>query len=118
MYKLSDPPDVSVHYSKQELEESMVRNEITCNASGLPDSYSYFEWEHTSKYHEHIRWLSNTEPGTLSFYQKTDNPKSYFDNGFYICMVSNGVPDTEGSRIQKESFELCVEGTNFRLIIL
>ncbi|CAC5423230.1 unnamed protein product [Mytilus coruscus] len=72
-------------------------NRIDCVPDGLPDTYTFDRWEHQSEQGEHIRFLNGLENGTLILQTL---PQQYQISGRYICTVSNGIPDMNGSILQ------------------
>lgn len=74
----------------------MIR-QFQCIAQGEPDNVTYFRWEHKSLFNEHIRYLSATNEGIL----RINESKRYQNTGFYICNVSNGIPDYHGNVFQQ-----------------
>jgi hypothetical protein len=104
MYISTDPPEVNVitvtsHFGK---------NRLDCLARGVPTSYTYSRWEHKSMFGEHIRYLDGFDNGTLLIQIKS-KLKSYQVNGVYVCYVSNGVLNSNGSVVQIGEYVLRVE---------
>lgn len=73
---------------------------IQCMAEGEPNSYKYYPWEHRSLLNKHIRYLGATYNGILRL-PFSNSSNIYQDTGFYICNVSNGVPDYNGNFYQQ-----------------
>jgi len=101
IYILTDPPEVNVitvtsHFGKTRLD---------CLARGVLTSYIFSRWEHKSMFGEHIRYLDGFENGTLLIENKS-KLKSYQDNGVYVCHVSNGVLNSNGSVVQMGEYVL------------
>ncbi|CAC5412282.1 unnamed protein product [Mytilus coruscus] len=86
------PPSVRIDYNNYTENEN--RRELLCVANGNPDTYTFSRWEHKSKFGEHIRFINGYTNGSLVL--PATRTKSYQDSGFYVCTVSNGVPDTHG----------------------
>ncbi|CAC5368461.1 unnamed protein product [Mytilus coruscus] len=96
---ISYPPVINIRY--RNLTEYSSNREIRCLAQGEPNSYNYFKWEHQSMFNEHIRYLGETDDGILRLPEmKISN--IYQDTGFYICNVSNGIPDYGGNVFQQD----------------
>jgi hypothetical protein len=57
---------------------------------------------------EHIRYLDGFDNGTLLLENKF-KLRSYQDNGVYVCYVSNGVLNNNGSVVQIGEYVLRVE---------
>lgn len=73
---------------------------IQCMAQGEPDNVTYFRWEHRSIFDEHIRYLSGTNDGILRLLDFNISAR-YQDTGYYLCNVSNGIPDKNGNVVQQ-----------------
>ncbi|VDI73384.1 Hypothetical predicted protein [Mytilus galloprovincialis] len=73
-------------------------NRIDCLPDGFPDTYRFFRWEHQSEIGEHIRFLNGLGNGTLILQTL---PQRYQISGIYVCTVSNGIADTNGSKFQR-----------------
>jgi hypothetical protein len=104
MYILAKPPEVNViavisHIGKTTLD---------CLARGIPASYTFSRWEHKSMFGEHIRYLDGFDNGTLLIQNKS-NLERYQDNGLYVCHVSNGILNSNGSVVQMGEYVLKVE---------
>ncbi|VDI64121.1 Hypothetical predicted protein [Mytilus galloprovincialis] len=95
---ISYPPVVNVCILK--LYEDSTFREIQCIPLGEPDSYNYFPWEHRSRFNEHIRYLGATDDGKLQI-PVVNVSNRYQNSGFYICNVSNGIPDNHGNVFQQ-----------------
>ncbi|CAG2198974.1 unnamed protein product [Mytilus edulis] len=100
------PPSVRIDYNNYTENEN--RKELLCVANGNPDTYTFSRWEHKSEYGEYIRFIDGYTNGSLVL--PTTQTKSYQDSGFYVCTVSNGVPDTHGQVNQSTDAFLSVRG--------
>ncbi|XP_071142238.1 cell adhesion molecule 3-like [Mytilus edulis] len=68
---------------------------ISCNASGNPTKYTYYQWNHTSSNGKLIREMKGNRKGKLELPSSyTDD--SYQDNGIYVCKAGNGIQDKDG----------------------
>ncbi|CAC5368465.1 unnamed protein product [Mytilus coruscus] len=85
------PPDVHLDYKNFTINDEM--RTIQCTAKGFPSNYKYGVWEHRSEFNEHIRYLNSTDSGTLILPRINEAAERYQDSGYYICMVTNGVPN-------------------------
>ncbi|CAC5411923.1 unnamed protein product [Mytilus coruscus] len=94
---ISYPPVINIRY--RNLTEYSIKREIRCLAQGEPNTYNYFTWEHQSVFNEHIRYLDGTDDGILRL-PEINVSNIYQDTGFYICNVSNGIPDYHGNVYQ------------------
>ncbi|CAG2211979.1 unnamed protein product [Mytilus edulis] len=68
-----------------------------CVAKGFPHKYIFNKWEHQSEQGEHIRFLDGLHNVTLNL---PNHQLKYQITGRYICTVSNGIPDANGSLLQ------------------
>ncbi|CAC5426679.1 unnamed protein product [Mytilus coruscus] len=74
------------------------RHSFDCVAKGFPHKYTFNNWEHQSEEGEHIRFLDGLHYVTLNL---QNHQLKYQISGRYICTVSNGIPDVNGSLLQK-----------------
>ena len=80
-----------------------------CIASGVPNVYSFDEWEHKTILGEHLRYLNGTISGELIIPELS--AYSYFyDTGIYICKVSNGISTVDGTEIMTANYTLKMFG--------
>ncbi|CAG2208416.1 unnamed protein product [Mytilus edulis] len=79
---------------------------IKCDCNGVPPIYSVYRLDRISKYEEIVRSV-NLNNGTFVF--KTDE-FPYQRNGIYLCVVSNGIPGTNGKELQNSSIHVNYEG--------
>ncbi|CAC5356781.1 unnamed protein product [Mytilus coruscus] len=80
------PPTVQFKF-----EESEYSRELECIPKGIPDRYSFNQWEHKSEYMEHIRFLPYYGSGKLVIPFESGETDRHHDKGIYICNVSNNV---------------------------
>ncbi|CAC5423582.1 unnamed protein product [Mytilus coruscus] len=73
-------------------------NSVNCIADGFPTTYTFHRWEHISEQGKHIRFLEGFQNGTLIL---QSHPHQYQANGRYVCIVSNGIPNVNGSMLQQ-----------------
>ncbi|XP_063417532.1 hemicentin-2-like [Mytilus trossulus] len=100
------PPTVRIDYNNYTENEN--RRELLCVANGNPDKYTFSQWDQKSQFGEHIRFIDGYTNGSLVL--PATPTKSYQDAGFYVCTVSNGVPDTHGQVNQSTDAFLSVQG--------
>ncbi|CAG2185954.1 unnamed protein product [Mytilus edulis] len=79
---------------------------IECDCDGVPPVYSVYRLDRISKYGELV-YSINLDNGTFIF--NTDQ-FPYQRNGRYVCVVSNGLPDTNGKELQNSSTHVNYEG--------
>lgn len=83
---------------------------MKCIPSGVPDSYVFKDWEHTTEYNDHIRFLATTREGnnaTLTTFQNVNNKDHHQERGIYICRASNNISSTDGTfAMQKYNLNL------------
>ncbi|CAC5393285.1 unnamed protein product [Mytilus coruscus] len=99
------PARVTVNYS---LRPDYI--DFTCNVAGEPNNYSFLPWIHESEFHKKIRLFNGTRLGTLPVQRTNNISKQYEDSGYYICRVSNGIPDMNGKKVQKGMTFVTFEG--------
>ncbi|OPL32759.1 low titin quality protein, partial [Mytilus galloprovincialis] len=87
-YFVTDAPDIIVNsYTYRQHDADRT---VTCKPSGNPDIYTYYKWQHKSRYGELIREFVGNKTLKLP-----DVPVSsrYQDSGEYVCIASNGIKD-------------------------
>jgi len=101
----SDIPDVLV---KATNTSTMAHSaDLTCEASGVPNNYTYVTWEHT--------W-----PGHASVLRRFPGSKvlhlgnlTYQDSGIYTCRVGNGAKYSRNKNAGEGSTYFLVQGNFF-----
>ncbi|VDI19404.1 Hypothetical predicted protein [Mytilus galloprovincialis] len=88
----ADPPQVTVYYIRKPDYIDFI-----CNATGEPSNYTFLQWVHASEFHKQIRLFNGTGSGRL----RVENKNQSGDTGYYICRLSNGIPDIKGKTIQE-----------------
>lgn len=98
---IADPPKVTTNYTRRPDYIDFI-----FNTAGEPSNHTCLQWIHESELHKQsFKW--NTI-GKL--YAKRTNPSE--NTGYYICRVSNGIPDLKGKTIQgAKIFFFFSEGT-------
>lgn len=97
--RFSDAPVVTLRYTN---------GRIACDCDGVPPVYSVYRLDQISKYGELV-YSINLDNGTFIF---NADQFPYQRNGRYVCVVSNGLPDTNGKELQNSSTHVNYEGTN------
>ncbi|CAC5409090.1 unnamed protein product [Mytilus coruscus] len=70
---------------------------MKCFPSGVPDSYVFKDWENTTEYNDHIRFLATTKEGNNATLTIPQNKKDHHrERGIYICRASNNISSTDG----------------------
>ncbi|VDI21738.1 Hypothetical predicted protein [Mytilus galloprovincialis] len=90
-------PEVKLQYTNGTIE---------CDCDGVPPIYNVYRLDRILKYGELVRSVI-LDNGTFFF--KTDH-FPYQRNGRYMCVVSNGIPDTNGKEEQNSSRHVNYEG--------
>ncbi|CAC5423227.1 unnamed protein product [Mytilus coruscus] len=95
-------PEADIHVKlvvnyAPDVKVSSRENSIDCYPNGFPDTYTFHRWEHQSEKGEHVRFLGGLNNGTLIL---RNIRMQYQKSGIYVCTVSNGIPDINGSILQ------------------
>ncbi|VDI21745.1 Hypothetical predicted protein [Mytilus galloprovincialis] len=90
-------PAVTIRYTNATIE---------CDCDGFPPIYSMYRLDRISKYGELVYSVNLTNE---TFIFKTDQ-FPYQRNGRYMCVVSNGIPGTNGKKEQNSSIHINYEG--------
>ena len=93
VFSLTDAPTVSVHGITFDQSEST--RVVNCIPNGNPQSYTYYKWQHRSKYGVLIRELDGRQNGVLSL-QNISVEDRYQDSGEYVCTAGNGIVGRDG----------------------
>ncbi|VDI07707.1 Hypothetical predicted protein, partial [Mytilus galloprovincialis] len=78
-----------------------TERKMVCIPSGVPDRYIFKDWEHTTEYNDHVRYLGTTEEGknaTLTFPHIVVGE----DRGIYICRASNNISSATGMFVMRK----------------
>ncbi|CAC5418103.1 unnamed protein product [Mytilus coruscus] len=85
------------HAPTIDLEYFPSTRTMKCFPSGVPDSYVFKDWEHTTEYNDHIRFLATTKVGNNATLTIPQNEKDHHrERGIYICRASNNISSTDG----------------------
>ncbi|CAC5381085.1 unnamed protein product [Mytilus coruscus] len=101
-------PKVDIIYTNY--TEKTKQRCLVCKVKGVPEEYTFSEWEHKSYYGDHIRFMSGNQNGSLTLPTENMRDSGYQDNGYYKCTVSNGIADSDGVMRQSAEVYLVVEG--------
>ncbi|XP_063412199.1 hemicentin-2-like [Mytilus trossulus] len=101
-------PKVDIMYTNY--TENTKQRCLVCKVKGVPEKYTFYEWEHKSYYGDHIRFMSGNQTGSLTLQTDTIRDSGYQDNGYYKCTASNGIADSHGVVKQSAEVYLVVEG--------
>lgn len=90
---------------------------MKCIPSGVPDKYMFRDWEHTTEYNDHIRYLPITKEGNTATLNipKILNKRDHQDRGLYICRASNNISSTNGMFVMRK-YNLKLNGEFFLLM--
>lgn len=95
-FHFTDPPDVTVTSTR-----SGQNITLYCVADGIPDNYTFYDWEHKSEFNEHIRRIRGTPKGQLII-NKSQKGKENENDGVYMCTVSNGISYLKGKQSKQK----------------
>lgn len=109
-----DAPDVTIVYENYTVNAKSRK--LVCLPKGVPANYTFFQWQHKSEYGDHIRFLDGSEDGILLLPKSKDFNSQYYDNGVYVCTVSNGIPGVSGNSKRTASVHLSISGMTIRKI--
>jgi hypothetical protein len=96
-FSLTDAPTVSV--SDVTYDQNEANRIVTCIPVGNPTTYTYYKWQHKSKYGMLIRELNGEQNGVLTL-PNIPVEDRYQDNGEYVCTAGNGIVGRDGKVIQ------------------
>jgi hypothetical protein len=87
-FLFTDASTVSVHGITY--DESEATRTVTCIPDGNPKSYTFYKWQHRSKYGVLIRDLDGGQNGVLTL-PSIPVEDRYQDSGEYVCTAGNGI---------------------------
>ena len=107
IFPLTDAPSISV--SDVTYDQNEDTRTVACVPVGNPQSYTFYEWQHRSKYGVLIRELNGGQNGvlTLPSFHVEDR---YQDSGEYICTAGNGIEGKDGNVKQTGSGYIIING--------
>ena len=82
---------------------------MTCVPDGNPRSYTFYKWQHKSKYGVLIRELDGESNGVLTLPDITVDNR-YQDSGEYVCTAGNGIVGKNGNVKQTGSDYVNISG--------
>jgi len=107
VFLFTDAPSISV------IGVTFDQNEdprtVSCVPVGNPSTYTYYKWQHKSKYGVLIRELDGRQNGVLTL---PSNPVEdrYRDSGVYICTAGNGIVGRDSKVNQTGSVYVIING--------
>ncbi|CAC5358914.1 unnamed protein product [Mytilus coruscus] len=110
--KAEDTVTVNVFYSPAvniTLLDQQPDKYLKCKAYGNPENYVFSAWEHRTEYGDHIRFLNDSGSGCIKLKHSSGETKRHYDEGVYICSVSNGVP-YDGTFSRRANYTLKQKG--------
>jgi len=70
---------------------------VACVLVGNPGTYTYYKWQHKSKYGVLIRELDGGTNGVLTLSSNPDPVEDrYQDSDEYVCTAGNGIVGRDG----------------------
>jgi hypothetical protein len=107
VFSLTDAPTVSVHGFTY--DESEATRTLTCVPDGNPSTYTFYRWQHKSKYGVLIRELDAVQNGVLTL-PSIPVEDIYQDSGEYVCTAGNGIVGRDGKVKQTGSGYVTING--------
>jgi hypothetical protein len=84
---------------------------MVCVLVGNPSTYTYYKWQHRSKYGVLIRELNGGTNGVLTLSSNPDPAEyRYQDSGEYVCTAENGIVGRDGRKKQTGSGNVIING--------
>ena len=84
---------------------------MTCVPDGNPSIYTFYKWQHKSKYGVLIRDLDGGTNGVLTLSSNPDPVEDrYQDSGEYVCTASNGIVGRDGKLKQTGTGYVIING--------
>jgi hypothetical protein len=107
VFSLTDAPTVSVHgFTYDQSEDTRT---LTCVPGGNPSTYTFYRWQHKSKYGVPIRELDAGQNGVLTL-PSIPVEDRYQDSGEYVCTAGNGIVGRDGKVKQTGSGYVTIQG--------
>jgi hypothetical protein len=100
VFPFTDAPTVTV--SDTTFDTNEPTRTLACIPDGNPQSYSFYEWQHKSKYGVLIRKLDGGQNGVLTLPSISVEDR-YQDSGEYVCTAGNGIVGRDG-RVKQTGF--------------
>ena len=110
-------PTVSVHgFTYDQSEATRI---VNCVPVGNPNTYTYYKWQHKSKYGVQIREMDGGTNGVLTLSSNPDPVEDrYQDSGEYVCTAGNGIVGRDGKVKQTGSDYVIINGMSNRQELL
>ena len=106
---LTDAPTVTV--SNAAFQQNEANRTVACVLVGNPSAYTYYTWQHRSKYGVLIRELDGGTNGVLTLSSNPDPVEyRYQDSGEYVCAAENGIVGRDGKKNQTGSGYVSING--------
>ena len=84
---------------------------MACVLVGNPGTYTYYKWQHKSKYGVLIRELNGGTNGVLTLSSNHDPVEyRYQDSGEYACTAENGIVGRDGKVKQTGTGYVTING--------
>ena len=100
---------LSISVSDVTYEENEANRTVTCLPVGNPSTYTYYKWQHRSKYGLLIRELDGGQNGVLTL-PSIPVEDRYQDSGEYVCTAGNGIVGRDGKIKQTGSGYVTIYG--------
>jgi len=100
---------LSISVSDVTYEENEANRTVTCLPVGNPSTYTYYKWQHRSKYGLLIRELDGGQNGVLTLPSIPVGDR-YQDSGEYVCTAGNGIVGRDGNVKQTGSGYVTING--------
>ena len=111
VFPFTDASNVSV--SDATFEENEATRRVTCFPVGNPSTYTFYKWQHKSKYGVLIRELDGKTNGVLTLPSIPEEDR-YQDSGEYVCTAGNGIAGSDGHVKQTGSGYVTINGMQNR----
>ena len=107
VFSFIDAPTVSVTHLT--FEENKTTRIVACIPVGNPNTYTYYQWQHKSKYGALIRELDGETNGVLTL-PSIPVEDIYQDSGEYVCTAGNDIVGRDGRVKQRGSGIVTING--------
>ncbi|CAG2196322.1 unnamed protein product [Mytilus edulis] len=101
-------PTINIRYFPTE-------RKMVCNPNGVPNLYDFKDWEHTTEYNDHLRFLPIMKEGNnaiLTIPENVTGKDHLRDRGIYICRASNNISSIDGMFVIRK-YNLSLTGTPY-----
>ena len=104
-----DAPTVTVNDTTYDQNEAI--RTVTCVHGGNPQLFTYYKWQHKSKYGVLIRELDGGTNGVLTLSSNPDPVEDrYQDSDEYVCTAGNGIVGRDGKVKQTGTGYVTING--------